>query len=307
MKAPALLTCLFLTASAALALSTGPKAPPSPASEIFGQPLSSQRQSDDRALYYLLGSAGHELEFDVRVNGQSYLDEKMTLPADAAGATFELLAGDTAHRDRLLKLAESWRNRVSVAVKVDGRAVRELSLGELLASSRDLQRLPFRLGQVIKGTRWFSPEASEAPRRSPLSGLLKDCTSNCQSQFYSCMSSVCAGQEECDYCNQEFAACDANCPPPTCTDPKSVSYYDSPGTITSVTWAGTSCLLDAPSLAEYYDHDYVTVRVDHYTVTTYCDGHSSSTYYSTYSSGYCWHPTHISCSSASYYPINVCY
>ncbi len=309
MKPTALLTCLFLMAGAALAL-PHPKPPQSPASEIFGRsPLPSQSQSDDRALYYLLGSAGRELEFDVRVNGHSYLDEKMTLPADAAGATFELLAGDAAHRDRLFKLAENWRNRVLVTVKVDGRAVRELSFQELLDSSSDLRRLPFRLGQVAKGMRTFSAAASGSSKPNPLSGLLKDCTSDCQSQFYSCMSSVCAGQEECDYCNEEFATCDSGCPPPICTDPKSVSSYNTSPTLTNVQWTGSECLGDSPyaTFFQWYDHDYLTYRTDHYTVTTYCDGHTTSSYYSTYSTFYCWNPSYGQCYYPDGYTYNVCY
>jgi hypothetical protein len=310
MRSTALLSCLFLAASAALALPVGPNVPQSPANGIFGQPhLPSQSQSDDRALYYLLGSAGRELEFDVSVNGHPYLDETLTLPADAAGATFELLPGDTVHRDRLFKLAENWRKQISVTVKVDGKVVRELSFQELLASSRNLQRLPFRLGQVTQGTRSFSPEASGAPRKDPLSGLLKDCTTSCQSDFYSCMSSVCPGQEECEYCNQEFSTCYSNCsPPPTCTDPKSVSNYNT-STLTNVQWTGSACLGNSPydTIFWWYDHDNLTYRTDHYTVTTYCDGHSTSSYYSTYSSFYCWHPTYGQCFWPDGWTFNVCY
>jgi hypothetical protein len=309
MKSTALLTGLFLMAGAALAL-PHPKTPQPPANEIFGAPPHpSQSRSDDRALYYLLGSAGRELEFDVRVNGRSYLDEKLTLPADAAGATFELLAGDKVHRDRLFKLAENWRSQVLVTVKVDGGTVRELSFQELLNSSRDLQRLPIRLGQAAKGTRSFSPEASGAAKPNPLSGLLKDCTSSCQSQFYSCMSSVCAGQEECDYCNQEFYDCNSGCPPPTCTDPKNVSYYNSSPTLTNVQWTGSACLGDSPYATIYfiYDHDYLTYRTDHYTQTTYCDGHTETSYYSTYSTVYCWSSSYSQCYSPDGYTYNICY
>lgn len=301
MRPTVLLACLLLIAGAALAQPPHPRGPQSPASKIFALPLPSQQQSDGRALYYRLDSAGRELAFDVRANGQPYLNEKLTLVADAAGDTFELLAGDTVHRDRLFKLAENGRNRVRVTVKVDGRAVRELSFQELLASSRDLQRLPSRPGQVTSGVRWFSPEADGAPSRNPLSGLLKDCTSSCQSQFYSCMSSVCAGQEECDYCNQEFYDCDSNCsPPPSCTDPKSVSTSNS-STLVGAQWQGQYCLNDYPS-AQLYDHYYLTYRVDHYTTTTYCDGSSSVTSYSTYESSYCDEATGFSCSYPGGYP-----
>jgi hypothetical protein len=301
MRSTALLACLLLTAGAALALPARPKAPQSPASEIFALPLPSQQQSDGRALHYRLDSAGRELAFDVRVNGQPYLDEKLTLPADAAGATFELLAGDTVHRDRLFKLAENWRNRVRVTVKVDGRAVRELSFQELVASSRDLQRLPSRPGKVTNGVRWFSAEAEGAPSGNPLSGLLKDCTSSCQSDFYSCMSSSCPGQEECDYCNNEFATCNNNCsPPPSCTDPKSVSNSNT-STLVGATWEGEYCLNDYPS-GQLYDHYYLVYRHDYYTTTTYCDGSSSVTSYSTYTSSYCDEPTYISCSYPGGYP-----
>lgn len=306
MKSTALLTGLLLTANAVHALPARPVPSEDPAAKIFELPLPSPGKADERALYHLLGSAGRELEFEVRVNRKVYLDEKLTLPADAAGAAFELLAGDTAHRDRLFKAAENWRNRVRVTVKVDGRAVREVSFQELLAASRDLQRLPLRLGKVAGGARSFSPEAAGAPKTDPLSWLAKDCTTNCQSGYYSCMSSSCPGQEECDVCNEQFAACISYCTPVTCTDPKSVSYHDS-STITNAQWAGSQCRSDWYYGGLYYDQYNLTVRTDHYTDTTYCDNHTTSSYYSTYSSGYCEHPTPWQCSYPSGYAFNICY
>lgn len=136
-----------------------------------------------------------------------------------------------------------------------------------------------------------------------MSWLAKDCTTNCQSNFYGCMSSSCPGQESCDYCNEEFGACISNC---TCTDPKNVSHHDS-STITNAQWAGWQCRSDWFYGGLYYDQYNLTIRTDHYTDTTYCDNHTTSSYYSTYSSGYCEHPTSSQCSYPSGYAFNVCY
>jgi hypothetical protein len=314
MKPSALLCSLLLVAAAAQAVPPHPKTPEASTAQIFGvPPLGSRGQINDRALYYLLSTGGRELKLEVSLNGHFYLEEKMTLPPGVSGTTFELLAGDTAHRDRLFKLSEESGNRLQVSLLVDGRVVLDGSFQELVKASHDLQRLPFRLARPVKLVRTFSPEADPATHLpAPHPGLPtkgyydQTCVQACEDERTSCYPEECPETRSCQYCDDQYDACFYNCY--VCTDPKSVSNFDGQPYIASFQWYGTQCRIDQFNQYSYYDQDYVDVRTDHYQRTEYCDGHHVDTYlYSTDSYGWCEHPTYFPCDFPNGYPFYVCY
>lgn len=262
----------------------------------------SLRNRANRFYYSLAGEplapGQHELQFKVLADNRLFLDDLLRLPQDAAGATFEILAGNATWRQRVAKLASTTR-RAEVQILLDGRLLRTFSLPAFLDYNRGLQLVPLTLRQPVSET--WSLWAQEGT--SPLPNVTtKDydpvCWNNCDSNRQYCYQTEpsCAYVDYCDVCENQFASCTNGCV--VCTDPKSVSYRDQYFAGNPM-WIGSECIHNYWDGGTWYDYYRFTLRKCQVKVTQYCDGHTTEQY-----TGFCTDST-ATCGAAGwqcYYP-----
>lgn len=279
-------------------------------------------------LFFLLteeqASAGKELEFRISLNGRPLLEEKITLQRGASKTpAFELLAREPETLARVRGLQERPSNQVTIAVALDGQILYESSFAELVEYNRTLWKGPFQPQAVESKVRSFAPgltgHAKPAAReKQALSSVpvqkAASCPEQCSENYQWCLENVCHPQGTffCEECDQEYESCMSSCPPPPCTDPKSVRDY----TVTQLVgygWTGYSQCLESVFENDFYDGEwydeyqfvYKNTRIRR---TEYCDGTVTETVlWVTYSYFYCNRPAYWTC----YYPwtweYNVCY
>jgi hypothetical protein len=255
----------------------------------------------ERAFFSLAGElvppGVRELTFEIRIDGRTALTDVLRLPLDAAGGTFELLAGDPRALARLFARAEKDR-RAEITVKLDGRTLRTFSLPDFLAYNRQFQdKLP-SVRNPLGETRTFAPEpGAEARPDGRQGGLSKgwdtQCLANCDTNRDYCYQTEpsCYAVDYCDVCENQWSSCRNGCW--VCEEPKSVSQYTS-SWIKSASWAGGNCLYDASQSSYWYDFYNLVIENDRYQRTEHCDGSHTDTFL------YSW-DTYGSCMRQSYW------
>jgi hypothetical protein len=225
-----------------------------------------------------LAAGSHELRFQVLAAGKLVCEDLLRLPTDAAGATFELLAGNGAWRQKVADLAATSRP-TEVQVLLDGRRLRTFSLPEFLDYNRLIQLTPFTLEKPVAET-WSLWPIGAQEKPSPGEGILAKaydsvCWNNCDSNRQWCYQTdpSCAEVDWCDVCENQFQSCLNYCV--ICTDPKNV-YYRDQYSAGNPRYAGSSCILNWDNVSSnWYDLYSFTLRKCQIKVTEYCDGHKT--------------------------------
>ncbi|HEX4962087.1 MAG TPA: hypothetical protein VF173_14730 [Thermoanaerobaculia bacterium] len=276
-----LLASLLLWAPAMATAGESPRFLPDRTPEGTAAPVSAGgallRVDNGERLYYSLpgqlAPGTHELRFEIRVEGRLRIDDKLQLPADAAGGSVELLAGDTVRQRQLFELAAG-SNRTEVRVTLDGRLLRTLSLPELAAASRRLQLSLLVLRSPLSEHRSYFPAAGSGAagrlQRATAADYDPHCIDDCGAAKVACYASEpeCEGLRWCPACEDQYDACFESCR--ICTDPVSVNTEYVLWTQTTSP-AGSACVFDGSCSSLYSLYSYY---VEHclVQVTTYCSG-----------------------------------
>ena len=198
----------------------------------------------ERAFFSLAGEAvppgARELRFEIRIDGRTALKDVLRLPLDAAGGTFELLAGDPQALARLSARAAKAGRHAEISVALDGRTLRTLPFAEFLGlqpaipeGAAEPPQAGGRNARLRGGKRAGCP-----PLREPAAkGWDLNCIANCDTNRDYCYQTEpeCAGVDYCETCETQWGSCHDACW--TCEEPKSVSQYTS-SWIKSTSWAG---------------------------------------------------------------------
>ncbi len=264
-----------------------------PASTAPASSLPTAKLSE-RAFFSLAGEAvppgARELRFEIRIDGRTALKDVLRLPLDAAGGTFELLAGDPQALARLSARAAKAGRHAEISVALDGRTLRTLPFAEFLVYNRQFQKELPSLRKPVGETRDFAAESGQAARPSanPLAkGWDLNCIANCDTNRDYCYQTEpeCAGVDYCETCETQWGSCHDACW--TCEEPKSVSQYTS-SWIKSTSWAGGNCLEDVYLNCSWFDFYNLVIESDRYQRTEHCDGsYTDSFLYSWDTSGSC--------------------
>lgn len=246
-----------------------------------------------------------ELKIEIRLAGKSVLQDVLQLPEDAADGTFELLAGDPAGLERVLKLAKKMGDRAQVVVSLDGQVLRSFSIPEFLEYNERFRETPPEVRSLLGEVRTFAPAVAEAagsredPGQPTALGWDPNCIAACDADRDYCYQTEpsCFGVDWCEVCENQWSACHNGCW--ICEDPKSVSQYTS-SWIKNAYWAGTACLSDVFQNKNWYDFYNLTIQNDRYQRTEYCNGSVAHTLlYSWDTYGSCTRNTPWTCSSST--------
>lgn len=260
----------------------------------------------ERAFFSLAGelvSPGpHELKFEIRVDRRLILQDVLQLPFDAAGGTFELLAGDPEGLARVFALAEKAGRKAQVTVALDGRTLRTFAFPEFLSYNQQFHEAPPTVSQPLGEVRTFASDAAptarpDAPPSPHTKGYYDPtCLANCDANRDYCYQTEpsCEGVDYCDVCENQWSACRNGCW--VCTDPKSVSEYNT-SWIKSATWVGSDCLATLYTPNYWWDYYNLVIENSRWRRTEYCDGsHTDTWLYSWDTYGSCMRNTYWSCS-----------
>jgi len=309
---PALLLGLFVAgplAAQANRLTPGlagerPPAPAAPevASSLFW-PL-------PQGLFFLSGTISVEVE--VLLDGQLSFSEsfRMEMPESLEGRAVELLTTRPRELSRLREIAVRDLAAITVRILVDGVEWDARPFAELDAVSRQLQQGRLQLARLTFG----DPSEPEVPLRQT-SAAATACEDQCDQEWWDCIETECYPEIICETCEVEHELCLDNCnppPPPTCQDPKSVTYR----TVTTLVGFGPTgywqCYEDIFESdfydGEWYEEWQYTYKDTRYKRTEYCNGTvTEEVVQVTYWYYFCNRPTFLFC----YYPFtwayNVCY
>jgi hypothetical protein len=258
----------------------GPRGGSSPVSQPLAGP---------RAYYSLAGHlvppGARELAFELRIEGRQILTNVLQLPLDAAGGTFELLAGDPGNLERLFTRAEKAGRRAQVVVSLDGRPLRTFAFPEFLAYNRQFEKAPPQLLRPLGEVRTFAPEAGLTGWQSVQSKSYDPvCVEGCEAQRDWCYQNTpeCASVFQCTPCDNEFNTCRQYCW--VCEDPKSVTTRTQT-TYSNAGYRGSACLTDPWGSKWYWDiFDYIQWQTQ-IQRTEYCNGSVVETVIGAWQSG----------------------
>lgn len=157
-----------------------------------------------------IAESGGELRLEVRVDGHLFVDDLLRLGPDAAGGTFEFLAGDAARQQRLAALAKSGQT-VEIEVLLDGATLARPSLDQLLADSAQLQGSGARR-YPLSEVRTLGPAAGrdgEPPLRNvQAADIYTSCVADCETSRQWCYQNTPeCNQAWCDSCENDYYAC----------------------------------------------------------------------------------------------------
>lgn len=263
-----------------------------------------------QGLFFLSGTVPVEVE--VLLDGQLSFSEsfRMEMPESLEGRAVELLTTRPRELSRLGEIAVRELAAITVRILVDGVEWDARPFTELDEVSRQLQQGRLQLARL----RFGDPSEPQVPLRQT-SAAATACEDQCYDDYLLCIETECFPEIICETCEVEHELCLENCnppPPPTCQDPKSVTYR----TVTTLVSYGPTgywqCFEDIFE-SDFYDGEWYeewryTYKNTRYKRTEYCDGTVTETVDQvSYWYSYCWRPTYLFC----YYPFtwvyNVCY
>ncbi len=326
--------CLLASLSAAAAGRNGIDHGPLPdLDQLIGEAKNPRiaEALDSRPLFFRLedGSA-KEVIFGVTVAGRPFLQETVTVgKSDVVKPSVEFLARDRAQLDRLYDLAARDKAAVEVHVFVDGRREQVMPFSAFVSYNRDIKAAEFR---PTVGTSVLSVYGPDLPVAAPVRAAPAPdgpCQDQCDADYFDCQNTYCGGGcialpcpittpdagaqrlPGCSFCTTQYNNCIANCTPPPCTDPKSVTTSTTSELI-GVATAYYDCFKtwwDPNSIyGEWYQGLQLTYKITTYRHTEYCNGTVTVEPISvSYAYAYCNHPTYATCFYPFLYPYNVCY
>lgn len=238
-----------------------------------------------------------ELEVEVLGNGRVAFTEVARIGIrDVEGErAVELLASDPERRDHYLALAERGNVELEVRLSIDGRVVAQHPLASLAREgiAEGTRLLPLQYGApaapIGDDRQVFAVTAADCTQRAA-------CLDSCRDDYMLCMETVCFPQIICEECENQHQLCQSSCPPPCCTEPKSVTYSTNVQMV-SATWSGSGCYEGYFGGPGYnYDRYWVEYKFTKYKHTESCSGTVTTTVDSVwYESDYCWQSTWFQC------------
>jgi hypothetical protein len=297
------LALTLFTASLALA-AAGPRTPAN--RPVPNRPIVDPTEEIAQSLFVRVPgteeTGSRTVELQVQLDGRPFLTEKLEVDATREDVDVELLARDAATLARLFRMAERQRAQISVAVRLDGSPLHELSFQEMVEASAKLVRSrDFRPRPVASRLELFVPEPPKPDFLNPEmnKGMQPDptCEQGCSDAYMFC-SENCDQRGSCAYCTTDYQNCVASCPQ-VCVDPKRVYDFTSTQLVGVTTYYSTCYELPNQSdyqWGEWFDYRQYQWKNTRIRRTEYCNGTYSDQVLSvSYSSTYCSYRTYQIC------------
>jgi hypothetical protein len=129
-------------------------------------------------------------------------------------------------------------------------------------------------------------------------GVIKEpyCQERCDQELYSCLNDWCDPRgDSCSLCYIWYNDCVMMCPD-VCTDPRSVTTYNTATPVAVVGYYGSSCRTNL-GVKSLWENITVRYRIDTYERSENCDGSYSDRWVTSYDQYHtCWNNTHYYCS-----------
>jgi hypothetical protein len=176
---------------------------------------------EDQFLFYqpppkFRRSGVQQIDFVLHRRAEVYLVERLRLElrAEPPNAAVQFLSREPARLREILRLAQD-SNHLGLAVRVDGKLIRDFSFNDFLAYSRALKNepgfSPAHVDSKLLLLKWKGTEGQ------PSTVHIEDftCLQECDFAYEDCAQQACGDpQSICGECLDQWMACRDACPPP---------------------------------------------------------------------------------------------